>query len=114
MGSYGCHRLIVLRNGILIGATAVQIEGVVAETTAYSLANVDAQGFHWLQLPLPGQSWSGNREMTASEHSRMTMPEQFRTALDGILSPGVTLIVTADSLLDSSTGKTVLVLDSKP
>ena len=108
------HRLIVLRNGILIGATAVQIEGVVVETTAYSLASVDAQGFHWLQLPLPGQTWADKREMTASERSRVTMHEQFQTALDGILSPGVTLVVTADSLLASSAGKTVLVLESKP
>lgn len=108
------HRLVVLRNGILIGSTPVTVEGVVSETTAYSLSKIDPKGFHWLQLPLPGQSWGGNREMPASERARVTMPDQFRNALDGVLSPGVTLVVTADSLLTSATGKSVMVLESKP
>ena len=108
------HRLVVLRNGILIGSAPVTIAGAVSETTAYSLSKVDPQGFHWLQLPLPGQSWEGNRELPASERARVTMPDAFRKALDGVLTPGVTLVVTADSLLASSTGKTLTVLESEP
>jgi hypothetical protein len=108
------HRLVVLRNGILIGSAPVTIAGSVLETTAYSLASVNAEGFHWLQLPLPGQSWTGKREMSAPERARVKMPDQFRAALEGVLVPGVTLVVTADSLETSATGKRLTVLESQP
>ncbi|WP_263384811.1 L,D-transpeptidase [Granulicella arctica] len=107
------RRLVVLRNGVLIGSAPVTVTGAVSETTAYTLSKVDQQGFHWLQLPLPGQSWEGNRELPAEERARVTMPDTFRKALDGVLTPGVTLVVTADSLLASSAGKSLTVLESK-
>ena len=108
------HRLVVLRNGVIIGSTPVNIAGSVTETTAYSLSKVDPQGYHWMQLPLPGQSWEGSRELPISERSRVTMPDAFRSALDGALSPGVTLVVTSDSLLASGTGKSLTVIESEP
>lgn len=108
------HRLVVLRNGILIGSSPMTVAGMVSDTTAYSLSKIDNQGFHWMQLLLPGQSWEGNREMPASERVRVTLPDQFRTVLDEVLSPGVTLVVTADTLLTSATGKSVMVLESEP
>ena len=108
------RRLVVLRNGVLIGSTPVNVVGPVTETTAYSLSKVDEQGFHWMRLPLPGQSWEGSRELAISERARVTMPDAFRSALDELLSPGVTLVVTADSLLASGTGKSLTVIESMP
>ncbi|ADW71355.1 L,D-transpeptidase [Granulicella tundricola] len=108
------HRLVVLRNGVLIGSTPVTVTGAVTETTAYSLSKVDTLGYHWVQLPLPGQSWVGTRELPISERSRVTMPDAFRSALDAVLSPGVTLVVTSDSLLASGTGKSLTVIESEP
>ena len=107
-------RLVVLRNGVLIGATQVTIAGPLTETTAYSLSRIDAQGFHWMQLPLPGQSWNGTRELPVSERARVKMSDAFRNALDGVLTPGVTLVLTPDSLETSATGKSVTVLESEP
>jgi hypothetical protein len=108
------HRLLVLRHGIVIGSAPVTIAGAVNETTAYSLTGADAQGFHWLQLPLPGQSWEGSREMLASERARVKVPDAFLKALDGLLAPGVTLVVTGDSLHAGDTGKSVTVIESAP
>src|SRR5690606_14518167 len=45
-------RLLVLRNGEVIGASPVAIAGEPPGARAYTLRAVDAQGFHWLQLPL--------------------------------------------------------------
>jgi hypothetical protein len=106
------HRLVVLRNGVLIGSTTVEIAGPVTETTAYSLTKIDADGFHWMQLPLPGQSWQGTRTLSAADRSRVRIPQDFRAALDEELSPGVTLVVTTDSLNAGSTGKPVTVLEA--
>jgi len=106
-------RLVVLRNGVLIGSTPVEIDGAVTETTAYSLTKIDADGFHWMQLPLPGQSWKGTRTLSAEDRARVRFSEDFRAALDELLSPGVTLVVTTDSLDAGSTGKPVTVLESE-
>jgi hypothetical protein len=46
-------RIIVLRNGVEIGSSAIQIDGPVIETMAFTLRNIDATGYHWLRLPLP-------------------------------------------------------------
>ena len=108
------RRLVVLRNGILIGSSPVTIAGEVAETAAYSLTQVDTNGFHWMQLPLPGESWVGNKELSASERSRVHIPDAFRALLDGALSPGVTLVVTPDSLRTGATGRNLTVLEAQP
>ncbi|HEY4009132.1 MAG TPA: L,D-transpeptidase [Acidobacteriaceae bacterium] len=105
-------RLVVLRNGVLIGSTTVEIAGPVTETIAYSLTKIDADGFHWMQLPLPGQSWQGTRMLSAEDRARVRLPQDFRAALDEELSPGVTLVVTADSLKASDMGAPVTVLEA--
>lgn len=105
-------RLVVLRNGVLIGSTSVDIAGPVTETTAYSLTKIDADGFHWMQLPLPGQSWKGTRTLSAEDRARVRLPQDFRAALDEALSPGVTLVVTTDTLKAGDTGKPVTVLEA--
>jgi hypothetical protein len=108
------RRLVVLRNGILIGSSPVTIAGEVAETAAYSLTQVDTNGFHWMQLPLPGENWVGNKELSASERSRVHIPDAFRALLDGALTPGVTLVVTTDSLRTGATGRNLTVLEAQP
>ena len=105
-------RLIVLRNGVIIGSSPIELTGQVEQTAAYTLSAIDAQGPRWMQLPLPGQSWKGKREMLPEERSRVTIPEEFRRSINGLLAPGVTLVVTADSLQASETGENLTVLDA--
>jgi hypothetical protein len=106
------RRLVVLRNGVMIGSTPVEITGPIKETMAFSLSKIDAQGFHWLQLPLPGQNWTGSRELSAEQRGRVRIPDEFRNALDADLTPGVTLVVTPDSLQAGGTGKPVTVVEA--
>ncbi len=106
------NRLLVLRNGIIIGSSPIQITGPIEQTTAYTLSAIDAQGPHWVQLPLPGQTWKGKREMAPEDRSRVVIPKSFRASVTGLLTPGVTLVVTADSLHQSETGENLTVLDA--
>jgi len=105
-------RLIVLRNGMIIGSSPIELTGQVEETTAYTLSAIDAQGPHWTQLPLPGQSWKGKRELLPGQRSRVIIPEEFRRSVNGELVPGTTLVVSADSLRESETGENLTVLDA--
>lgn len=104
------RRLVVLRNGREIGAAPVTIKGDVPGTSAYTLRAVDDTGFHWLQLPLPGQPESMAREVTPEERDRLHMAESFRAPLAAILQPGTTVVVTTDSLRAGGTGSRLTVM----
>jgi hypothetical protein len=104
------HRVVVLRNGIEIGASSILIDGPVVATEAFTLAGIDRAGVHWLRLPLPRQPAAEAGEMAPEEHARAHLPEGFRAALTGVLQPGATLLITRDTLRRSATGQHVVVL----
>lgn len=108
-------RIVVLRNGVEIGSGAIQIEGPVTQTTAFTLRNIDASGYHWMRLPLPGQIPAAAGEMTSFERARVKMPEPLRVSIAAALQPGTTLLVTRESLASGGTGKrmTILTTDKK-
>jgi L,D-transpeptidase catalytic domain len=108
-------RIVVLRNGIEIGSSAIQIDGPVTETMAFTLRTIDASGYHWLRLPLPGQTPGAAGELTQIERARVHMPEPFRIVVAEALEPGTTLLVTRESLASGGTGKrmTILTTDEK-
>jgi hypothetical protein len=108
-------RIVVLRNGVEIGSSAIRIDGPVTETMAFTLRGVDASGYHWLRLPLPGQTPTAAGELTPIERARVHIPEPFRAAIATALQPGTTLLVTRETLSSGGTGKrmTVLTTDKK-
>ncbi|CAM3154010.1 L,D-transpeptidase catalytic domain-containing protein [Sphingomonas antarctica] len=110
------RRIVVLRNGILIGASDLGIDGAVIETAAFTLSSIGPHGYNWLRLTLPGPHGIASQSMTADERARARVPEQFRLLLDGILTPGATLLVTRDTLNSSGTGKrlTIISTDNRP
>ncbi|MEO6217971.1 MAG: L,D-transpeptidase [Sphingomonas sp.] len=104
------HRIVVLRNGVEIGSAKILIDGPVLATEAFMLRAVDADGIHWLRLPLPGQVPGAASDMSPEEHARAHLPEGFHSLLNGILQPGATLLVTRDSLRGGGTGEHLAVL----
>jgi hypothetical protein len=104
------RRIVVLRNGVEIGSGVIAIDGAVTTTEAFTLNAVDADGVHWLRLPLPGQSAGTTAEMTPGERARGHFPEALRTNILGILAPGTTLLITRDSIKSSGTGTRLTVI----
>lgn len=98
-------RVIVIRNGIEIGSGTIEIDEPITATAAFTLGAVDADGAHWLRLPLPGQQSGDGHEMTRQEHGRVQMPSSLREAIISALQPGATLLVTNDPLRRGSAGK---------
>ena len=109
------QRIVVLRNGVEIGSSAIAIDGPVTTTEAFTLNSVDSAGAHWLRLPLPGQAIQSAAEMTPAEHARGHFPEALRRNILGIIEPGTTLLVARDSIKSSGTGTklTVITADDK-
>lgn len=106
------HRAVVLRNGIEIGSAPVSVDGIVTGTWAYALHSIDAEGQHWMKLQLSGGS--PGQPVPKEEWQRFQAPESFKRAVAGIVSPGTTIVVTADSLRMGATGTAVTVMEDSP
>lgn len=104
-------RLIVLRNGVLIGSAPIAVDGEIAAPSAFTLRAVDAEGPHWLRLPLPDQA--DETPATSGLTARLRLPEAFRQALAAVLTPGATVVVAADSLRKAGAGKPLTVITSE-
>jgi hypothetical protein len=104
------RRIVVLRNGVEIGSSAIAIDGPVTRTEAFTLNRVDKQGAHWVRLPLPGLALTSVSEMTPDEHARGHFPEAFRQHILGVIGPGTTLLVTRDTIKSSGTGTAMTVI----
>ncbi|MCE7795365.1 L,D-transpeptidase [Sphingobium sufflavum] len=98
------RRIVVMRRGVEIGSSGIDIDGAVITTEAFTFAGLDGTRLRWLRLRLPGQA-NETTEMPVSERARGHMPEAFRLLLAGALVPGSTLLVTRDSLRSGGTGK---------
>lgn len=107
-------RAIVLRNGVIIGSTPVEVSGPVTGTWAYALREIDYEGTqHWIRLSLAKEAAS-DQPVPREEWQRFQAPEPFRRAIAALVEPGTTIVVTADSLLPSSMAASVTVLDDGP
>ena len=101
------RRALVLRNGVVIGAAPVMVKGDVTGTWAYALRNIDADGQHWVRLQLSKSSPS-NSQVQPAEWQRFVAPEAFKKAVAGIVAPGMTIVVTPDSLRTAAAPVAVL------
>lgn len=101
------RRAVVLRNGAIIGAAPVTINMPVTGTFAYALKSVDSSGQHWVRIALSGAG-RGNQEVPRDEWQKFTVPDVFKKAVAAIVEPGMTIVVTPDSLRSAAAPATVL------
>lgn len=107
-------KLVVLCNGVLIGSTPVTLTAPIKAPRAFTLRAIDEAGFHWLQIPLLGQSIRGKEEQDAIDGKRVRLSEDFRKLLLSTLVPGTTLVLTPDTLKSGGAGESLTVVTSEP
>ena len=101
------RKAVVLRNGVVIGSAPVSVEGPLTGTWAYTLRSVDQQGQHWLKLQLAARAPAGE-PVPLQEWQRFKAPEEFKRAVAAIVQPGMTVVVTSDSLRPGAMDTAVL------
>lgn len=100
------RRAIVLRNGIVIGSAPVTVKGPVTGTWAYALRSIDADGQHWVRLQL--SATPADQLVQTAEWQRFEAPEDFKKAVAAVVVPGMTIVVTPDSLRTAAAPVTIL------
>ena len=103
-------RAVVLRNGVAIGSAPVAIAGEVVGTTAYILRALDGAEHHWFSVGLPGQAPSD--APVADIGHRFSVDPAFRLQVAGVVVPGTTVILTADSLRSATSP--IEVIEAEP
>jgi hypothetical protein len=98
------RRVVVLRNGTLIGIAPVAIDRPIMRTSAYMLQ----AGGTWVRVALPGQTGEAD-----GLGDRIRVADSFRRSVEAVLRPGSTVVFTADSLRRSGTGAAVAVLQDE-
>lgn len=104
------RRIVVLRNGRIIGSAPIEIEGRIDSTAAYVLNSIDEQGHRWLRIPLPGQT--GSATDPVGQRDRFRVAEEFRQAARSVLQRGTTVVITPDSLGPDSAREDETLLDA--
>lgn len=101
------RRALVLRDGTVIGSAPITVKGPVAGTWAYALRSIDNDGQHWVRLQLSEQSDAGE-QVARDEWQRFVAPDAFKKDVAAIVAPGMTIVVTSDSLRSTAIPTTVL------
>lgn len=102
------HSLVVLRNGTIIGNAPASVDGPLERTSAFIL-HADAEGHRtWLRIGLPGQGGQPDEQL----QGRIHVAPAFREAVQSVLEPGTTVVITSDSLNPAGTEQLSTVLES--
>jgi hypothetical protein len=123
--STGSHRVVVYRNGIEIGRARLSISGdapfpnhaLVLTDTPSAVADPyvpDPAKYSWLRIGVPGHSEENGTQVDPTAVARIKIPADFVAHLNGILTPGSTLLVTHESLYPQTSGPMVQVMDADP
>jgi hypothetical protein len=89
------RRMVVLRDGTLIGSATVTLAGRIERASLFSLAEGCPGVRAWVWIPLPGQDASDDPQLSPRQFQ---VPEAFRHLMTEALEPGATVVVTPDSL----------------
>ncbi|MBN8840063.1 MAG: L,D-transpeptidase family protein [Sphingomonadales bacterium] len=93
--------LFVIRGGRIIGRASVGVNRPIAHPYLYSLQSADSAGARrWTRIALPGQTLDEEMQLGDVDMSAAT-----RAAIDSVLVPGATVVVTPDALTDVSSLK---------
>lgn len=90
------RKVVVIRNGRVIGSAAVAFEEAVRGTQIYMLQSQAGDARRWIRFDPKPEA----QAETAPEQAlrRFHVPPDFRQAVASIIRPGTTVVVTADSL----------------
>ena len=108
------QRLMVLRNGKLIGRGRIEIPaGRVSGDTALQFTGFDAnQRTRWTYVGVPGEEQMKGRAIDFSGAKDLRIPPLYLKLVREVLTPGATLLITDAPILGGGAGKPMTVVDA--
>jgi len=123
--SQASQLIVVYRNGIEIGRARLTVTGgaplvnhaLVLSEAPSSVPDPyvpDPSKFSWLRIGVPGHIGEQGTQVDPNAVARIKMPADFAARVNGILTPGATLLVTNEALYAQTSGPLLEVVDADP
>jgi hypothetical protein len=114
LASAADQRIVVVRNGIIIGRSRVVIPpGIIIGTRAAEFTGFEPSGKRkWFFIGLPGHEGEQGQVFDIAAHPDVIIPPEFHKDLIAALTPGATLLLTDGSILGGGEGTKIKVLES--
>lgn len=106
------RQALVLRNGVEIGRGRVTVADGDDAVHVLTLAHDDAGARRWIYAGLPGHADQAGQSVAAADMGRLGGPPAFLDAIQAILHPGDTVVVTPAALSNATTGAQLTVLST--
>jgi hypothetical protein len=108
------QRLVVMRNGKLIGRGKIRIPpGRVSGDHAFQFTGFDAnQRTQWTYVGVPGQGKLKGHPGDFSGAKDLQISPEYLKLVRSVLTPGATLLVTDGGILGGGAGKPMTVIDA--
>jgi hypothetical protein len=109
------QRVLVFRNGVEIGRSRVTLADEQPFGTHVFVAHGEPGKLPtWVALSVPGQEAVAGEALDPSQVSRVRFPREFLAAVQTVMAPGATLVVTEDPILPHTTGQSMTILANGP
>lgn len=103
------QRIIVLRNGVEIGRSRVEVPQGDTATHAYHFSGT-GETARWMNAALPGHDASPAFLPSPWSASQVRMPEGFAKLLLSAVQPGAVVLVTSAPVLPANSGRRMTIL----
>ena len=102
---------VVLRNGIEIGRSRVELDGPPADTKVATLiVDKDTGRHHWSLVGLPGHGEDAGHGLDATVMDRLRFPDGFLANLRAAMVPGTHVLITHAPIRADTTGVPITVV----
>ena len=105
-------RMIVLRNGVEIGRSVIEIDPIDENPRVLTLVQPAGAEPRWVFVGLPGHEDNKGVEVDSATLERVRMPRDFYTELKAKILPGTTVVVTSAHISPDTTGEQLTIMDA--
>ena len=109
------RRVLVFRNGVEIGRSRVTLADEQPFGTHVFVAHGEPGKLpRWVALSVPGQEATAGQALDPADVARVRFPHEFLVAIQDVMVPGATLVVTEEPILPQTTGQSLTILANGP
>ena len=105
-------QMLVLRNGVEIGHSRIELPEQDFGTHVLTYAPDSLGQAHWIVVAVPGSEEHAGKELDPAILAQVKIPNPFEDAVRAEIRPGTTVLVTRTPLTPEGTGKRMTIMDA--
>ena len=109
------QRVLVFRNGVEIGRSRITLaDNQPFGTHVFVAHGQPGQLPTWVALSVPGQEATAGQALDPADVARVRFPHDFLAAIQSVMVPGTTLVVTESPIVPDTTGQAMTLITNGP